>query len=67
MDVQSEYNENLKLNLNNFEAYLAVPKRPQDRINLSSVSQNFGQLLTEKYREVKVNKHNLSLLMETLL
>ena len=61
MDGQSKYNETLKLNLNNVEASLAGPKRPQDRINLSGVSQNFGQLLTEKYREVKVNKHNFKL------
>jgi aconitate hydratase len=47
MDGQSKYNENLKLNLNDVEASLAGPKRPQDRINLSGVSQNFGQLLTE--------------------
>ena len=61
MDGQSKYNENLKLNLNDVEASLAGPKRPQDRINLSGVSQNFGKLLTEKYREVKVNKHNFKL------
>ena len=61
MDGQSEYNDTLQLNLNDVEASLAGPKRPQDRINLSGVSQNFGQLLTEKYREVKVNKHNFKL------
>ena len=61
MDGHSEYNDNLKLNLKNVEASLAGPKRPQDRINLNGISQNFGQLLTEKYREVKVSKHNFKL------
>ena len=61
MDGQSDYNDNLKLNLNDVEASLAGPKRPQDRINLSGVSQNFGQLLNGQYREVKVNKHNFKL------
>ena len=61
MDGQSDYNDNLKLNLNDVEASLAGPKRPQDRINLRGVSQNFGQLLNEQYREVKVNKHNFKL------
>ena len=61
MDGQSYYNDNLKLNLNDVEASLAGPKRPQDRINLRGVSQNFGQLLNGQYREVKVNKHNFKL------
>ena len=61
MDGQSDYNDNLKLNLNDVEASLAGPKRPQDRINLRGVSQNFGQLLNGQYREVKVNKHNFKL------
>ena len=61
MDGQSDYNDNLKLNLNDVEASLAGPKRPQDRINLRGVSQNFGQLLKGQYREVKVNKHNFKL------
>ena len=61
MDGQSDYNDNLKLNLNDVEASLAGPKRPQDRINLRGVSQNFGQLLNGQYREVKVNKHNFNL------
>ena len=61
MDGQSDYNDNLKLNLNDVEASLAGPKRPQDRINLRGVSQNFGQLLTGQYREVTVNKHNFKL------
>ena len=61
MDGQSDYNDNLKLNLNDIEASLAGPKRPQDRINLRGVSQNFGQLLNGQYREVKVNKHNFKL------
>ena len=61
MDGQSDYNDNLKLNLNDVEASLAGPKRPQDRINLRGVSQNFGQLLNGQYREVKVNKYNFKL------
>ena len=61
MDGQSDYNDNLKLNLNDVEASLAGPKRPQDRINLRGVSQNFDQLLNGHYREVKVNKHNFKL------
>ena len=61
MDGQSDYNDNLKLNLNDVEASLAGPKRPQDRINLRGVSQNFGQLLNGQYREVKVNNHNFKL------
>ena len=61
MNDDSIYNDNLELNLNDVEASLAGPKRPQDRINLSDVSRNFDVFLADNYKSVKVSDHNFKL------
>mgnify|MGYP001310143272 FL=1 len=61
MNDDSTYNDNLELNLNDVEASLAGPKRPQDRINLSDVSRNFDVFLADNYKSVKVSDHNFKL------
>ncbi len=61
MDNQSEYNDNLELNLNSIQASLAGPKRPQDRIDLNGVSANFQKLLENKQKKSEVKNHNYQL------
>ena len=61
MDNQSEYNDNLELNLNSVQASLAGPKRPQDRINLNGVSDNFQKLLEGNPKKSDVKNHNYQL------
>ena len=61
MDNQSEYNDNLELNLKNVQASLAGPKRPQDRINLNGVSDNFQKLLEGNPKKSDVKNHNYQL------
>ena len=38
---QAKYSEHLELNLNDLEPSMAGPKRPQDRVSLGQVKQNF--------------------------
>ena len=61
MDNQSEYNDNLELNLKTVQASLAGPKRPQDRINLNGVSENFQKLLQSSPKKSGVKNHNYQL------
>ena len=61
MDNQSEYNDNLELNLKTVQASLAGPKRPQDRINLNGVSDNFQKLLEDNPKKSDVKNHNYQL------
>ena len=61
MDNQSEYNDQLELNLETVQASLAGPKRPQDRINLNGVSANFQKLLQNKPQKSNVKNHNYEL------
>ena len=61
MDNQSEYNYNLELNLKTVQASLAGPKRPQDRINLNGVSDNFQKLLEGNPKKSDVKNHNYQL------
>ena len=61
MDNQSEYNDNLELNLKTVQASLAGPKRPQDRINLNGVSDNFQKLLEGNPKKSYVKNHNYQL------
>ena len=61
MDNQSEYNDNLELNLKSVQASLAGPKRPQDRINLNGVSENFQKLLQSSPKKSGVRNHNYQL------
>ena len=57
-DNQSEYNEILSLNLNEIKASLAGPKRPQDRIDLDKVKNNFQNFLSRDFRSYSVNNTN---------
>ena len=57
-DNQSEYNEVLSLNLNEIKASLAGPKRPQDRIDLDKVKNNFQNFLSRDFRSYSVNNTN---------
>ena len=61
MDNQSDYNDQLELNLETVQASLAGPKRPQDRINLNGVSENFQKLLQNKPQKSNVKNHNYEL------
>ncbi|AFS48465.1 aconitate hydratase [alpha proteobacterium HIMB59] len=61
MDNQSEYNDQLELNLGSVQASLAGPKRPQDRINLNGVSANFQKLLQGDPNKTEVKNHNYQL------
>ena len=57
-DNQSEYNEILSLNLNEIKASLAGPKRPQDRIDLDKVKNNFQNFLSRDFKSYSVNNTN---------
>ncbi len=57
-DNTCDYNETVHLNLENVQASLAGPKRPQDRINLESVNLNFKEFSKNKPIERKVENHN---------
>ena len=57
-DNTCDYNETVHLNLENVQASLAGPKRPQDRINLENVDLNFKEFSKNKPIERKVKNHN---------
>ena len=57
-DNQSEYDEILSLNLNEIKASLAGPKRPQDRIDLDKVKNNFQNFLSRDFKSYSVNNTN---------
>ena len=61
MDNQGEYNDNLELDLKTVQASLAGPKRPQDRINLNRVSDNFQKILEDNPKKSDVKNHNYQL------
>ena len=46
------YNKVLKINLNQIKASLAGPKRPQDRIELSKVKENFTKSLSTSEKNI---------------
>ena len=50
------YSENIEFNLDDLEPSLAGPKRPQDRINLGGVKDNFTKALGKQPNESKVSK-----------
>ena len=53
---EANYSETIELNLADVEPCLAGPKRPQDRIALSSVKQNFfSSLGSDELKESKVS------------
>jgi len=45
-----QFTEVLELNLDEIEPSVAGPKRPQDRINLSGITENFIELLRSTYK-----------------
>ncbi len=57
-DNTCDYNDTIHLSLEKVQASLAGPKRPQDRINLESVSLNFKEFSKNKPAEKEVKNHN---------
>ncbi len=57
-DDTCNYNDTVHLKLENVQASLAGPKRPQDRINLESVNLNFKELSKNKPVEKEIKSHN---------
>ena len=52
------YNDTVHLKLENVQASLAGPKRPQDRINLEKVNLNFKEFSKNKPVEKEIKNHN---------
>ncbi len=57
-DDTCNYNDTVHLKLENVQASLAGPKRPQDRINLESVNLNFKEFSKNKLVEKEIKNHN---------
>ena len=57
-DDTCNYNDTVHLQLENVQASLAGPKRPQDRINLESVNLNFKKFSKNKPVEKEIKNHN---------
>ena len=57
-DDTCNYNDNVHLQLENVQASLAGPKRPQDRINLEKVNLNFKEFSKNKPVEKEIKNHN---------
>ena len=57
-DDSCNYNDTVHLQLENVQASLAGPKRPQDRINLESVNLNFKEFSKNKPVEKEIKNHN---------
>ncbi len=57
-DDTCNYNDTVHLELENVQASLAGPKRPQDRINLESVNLNFKEFSKNKPIEKEIKNHN---------
>ncbi len=57
-DDTCNYNDTVRLELENVQASLAGPKRPQDRINLESVNLNFKKFSKNKPIEKEIKNHN---------
>ena len=57
-DDTCNYNDTVHLQLENVQASLAGPKRPQDRINLESVNLNFKEFSKNKPIEKQIKNHN---------
>ena len=53
-----DFNDTIHLKLENVQASLAGPKRPQDRINLESVNLNFKEFSKNKPIEKEIKNHN---------
>ena len=57
-DDTCNYNDTVHLKLENVQASLAGPKRPQDRINLERVNLNFKEFSKNKPVEKEIKNHN---------
>ncbi len=57
-DDMCNYNDTVHLELENVQASLAGPKRPQDRVNLESVNLNFKEFSKNKPVEKEIKNHN---------
>ena len=57
-DDTCNYNDTVHLQLENVQASLAGPKRPQDRINLEKVNLNFKEFSKNKPVEREIKNHN---------
>ncbi len=57
-DETCNYNDTVHLQLENVQASLAGPKRPQDRINLESVNLDFEEFSKNKPVEKEIKNHN---------
>ena len=57
-DDKCNYNDTVHLELENVQASLAGPKRPQDRINLESVNLDFQEFSKNKPVEKEIKNHN---------
>ena len=57
-DDTCNYNDTVHLKLENVQASLAGPKRPQDRIDLESVNLNFKEFSKNKPVEKEIKNHN---------
>ena len=57
-DDTCNYNDTVHLQLENVQASLAGPKRPQDRINLERVNLNFKEFSKNKPIEKEIKNHN---------
>ena len=57
-DDTCNYNDTVHLQLENIQASLAGPKRPQDRINFESVNLNFKEFSKNKPIEKEIKNHN---------
>ena len=53
-DNEAEYDEILSLDLNDIKASLAGPKRPQDRIDIDKVKNNFKHFLNKDFTSSSV-------------
>ena len=57
-DDTCTFNDTVHLKLENVQASLAGPKRPQDRINLEKVDLNFKEFSKNKPVEKEIKNHN---------
>ena len=57
-DDTCNYNDTVHLQLENVQASLAGPKRPQDRINIEKVNLNFKEFSKNKPVEKEIKNHN---------
>ena len=57
-DDTCNYNDTVHLQLENVQASLAGPKRPQDRINLEKVNLKFKEFSKDKPVEKEIKNHN---------